>query len=414
VAFDHCGILLPQFFFWHDRSEIAQLYRLSLEEGEPRLMAGPWARFWARPIFAFVVLRQIWTYFRRYGAFVKKTYGVSSLHQLSDLWFCAWRQNQCPRHYYWRKFYLIPDRADWKCNFEHRQINNLLNHLNRNLPITKITNKVQFHQHCIAQNLPTAPVLASWDASGRMDGAEPAPVAADVFLKPTSEFGSVGIMPIVYQPDTGTHRLNGTDLAWPNLLLAIGALAATDHRPVLLQRRLRNAPRNAVYGHADICNARLITGQTPGGEPEVIGGFVRLPSSLTTTGHDRNIMIASIDVKTGRMEPGRFRETMLGDFPVHPDTGAKIANQPFAGWEEMKALAIRGHRTCPWMPFIGWDVVDTTDGVLLLEANAYWGGDCVQLPGATPLGKTRFPEIYLKNFEYIFGSNTPAHRFSAE
>jgi hypothetical protein len=125
-------------------------------------------------------------------------------------------------------------------------------------------------------------------------------------------------------------------------------------------------------------------------------------------------MISSIEVGTGRMEPCRFRETMLGDFPVHPDTGAKIADQAFAGWEEMKALAIRGHRTYPEMPFIGWDVVDTTDGVLLLEANAYWGGDCVQLPGATPLGKTRFAEIYLKHFERFYGPNTPAHRFAAE
>ncbi len=414
VAFDHCRILLPQFIFSRGNSALLQLYRLSLEEGEPRTMAGAWTRFLARPLFALVALRQMWTYLRRYGGFVKKTYGISRLQQLRDLWHCAWRQNQCPRHYYWRKFYLIPDRADWLLNLEHRQINTLLNHLNRNLPITKVTNKVQFHQHCLEANLPTPVVLAAWDVQGQLVGNSPATVAADVFLKPTSEYGSVGIMPIVYERETNTHRLNGANLAWPGLLKAIAAMVQTDRRPMLLQRRLRNAPRNAIYGDADICNSRIITGLAPGGTPEVIGGFVRLPSSLTTTGHDRNIMIASIEVATGRMEPGRFRETMLGDFPVHPDTGAKIAEQPFSGWEEMKELAIRGHRTYPWMPFIGWDVVDTTDGVLLLEANAYWGGDCVQLPGATPLGKTRFAEIYLKNFETFYGPNTPAHRFSTE
>lgn len=414
VSFDHCRILLPQFIFSRGNSPLFQIYRLSLEEGEPRAMAGAWARFLAKPLFAIVALRQIWTYLRRYGKFVKKSYGISRLQQLRDLWYCAWRQNQCPRHYYWRKLYLIPDRADWLLNLEHRQINTLLSHLNRNLPIAKATNKVQFHQHCLAQNLPTAVVLAAWDAQGRLAGTAPAPAAADVFLKPTSEFGSVGIMPIVYQRETNTHRLNGANLAWPELLKAIAAIVQADHRPMLLQRRLRNAPRNAIYGDADICNARIVTGREPGGAPEVISGFVRLPSSLTTTGHDRNIMIASIDVATGRLEPGRFRETMLGDFPVHPDTGAKIANQIFSGWEEMKALTIRGHNTYPWMPFIGWDVVDTTDGVLLLEANAYWGGDCIQLPGATPLGETRFAEIYLKNFEIFYGPNTPAHRFSTK
>jgi hypothetical protein len=410
VAFDHARILLPQFVFLRGRDPLAQIYRLSLEEGEPRAMAGAWARFWTRPIFALVILRQMWKFFHRYGAFVKKKYGISSLQQLRDLWHCAWRQNQSPRHYYWRQFYLLPERKDWLENLEHRQVNTLLNHLNRNLPIAKVTNKVQFYQHCLAHNLPTTPVLASWDTSGKMVGSAPVAVAADVFIKPTSDYGSVGILPVVYQASTGKHRFKGADLAWPDLLKAIGDLAGADRRPMLLQKRLSNSARNGVYGDADICNVRIVTGLAPNGKPEVIGGFVRLPSSLTTTGHDRNIMIASIDVDTGRMEPGRFRETMLGDFPVHPDTGAKIENQIFAGWKEMKELSLRGHRTYPWMPFIGWDVVDTKDGLLLLEANAYWGGDCVQLPGAMPLGRTNFAAIYLKNFERFYGPNIPAHR----
>lgn len=413
VAFDHSRILLPQFVFWNGNDPLSQIYRLSLEEGEPREMAGAWARFWTRPLYALVVLRQMWVFYRRTGSFVKTKYGISALQQFRDMWYCAWRQNQSPRHYYWRKFYLIPDRRDWLKNLEHRQVNTLLNHLNRNLPITKVTNKVQFHQHCLDHNLPTTPVLAWWDTRGQLTSTTPAPVAADVFLKPTSEYGSVGIMAIVYHSATRKHRFKGADLAWPELLQAIGELAGADHRAMLLQRRLSNSSRNSIYGDTDICNSRIVTGRTPDGEIDVIGAFVRLPSSLTTTGHDRNIMIASIDAATGRMEPGRFRETKLGDFPVHPDTGAPIENRVFAGWNEMKDLAIRAHRTYPWMPFIGWDIVDTTDGVLILEANAYWGGDCVQLPGAMPLGATRFAEIYLKNFEKAYGPGNPAHRFAA-
>jgi len=410
VAFDHCRVLLPQFVFAQHDDVLSQLYQLSLDEGEPRTQPGSFARFWASLVYPFVALRQAWIYYRRTGDFVKQKYGVSTFRQFRDLWYCAWKQNQSPRHYYWRKLYLVPDRRDWLQNLEHRQVNTLLNHLNRHLPIDHVSDKLQFHHHCRSHRLPTVAVLAHWNQHGDLTIPAPAPVAADVFLKPATEYGSVGIMAVGYHAPTHTHRLNGVDYTWPDLLHAIGDLARTDHRRLILQRRLRNAPRNALYGDADICNVRIVTGLMPGGEPEPLGGFIRLPSSMTTTGHDRHIMIASIDVATGRMEPGRFRETKLGDFPLHPDTGAMIENRLLPCWRDMLELAARAHRTYPWMPFIGWDIVDTTDGVLLLEANAYWGGDSMQMPGAEPLGRTRFPEIYLNWFERLHGPRTPARR----
>jgi putative polysaccharide biosynthesis protein len=411
VAFDHCRVLLRQFVFARSREPLAQLYRLSLDEGEPRASASASARFWARIIFAVVALRQVLVYFRRYSTFVKHKYGVPRLRQFRDLWYCAWRQNQSPRHYYWRQLYLIADRKTWLENLEHRQVNTLLNHLNRNLPILRATDKAQFYQHCLSHKLPTAPILANWDNLGNLMEAVSDPVAADLFLKPGTEYGSVGIMPIVYHAATATYAFKNAELSWSDLLAAIGRMSREGGRSMILQRRLTNAVRNGIYGDADICNVRIVTGMAPGHKPEVIGAFIRLPSSLTTTGHDRNIMISSIDVATGRMDTGRFRETMLGDFPMHPDTGAPIENRILPGWTEMVELAFKGHRSYPWLPFIGWDVVDTKDGLLLLEANAYWGGDCVQLPGAMPLGRTQFAEIYLRSFEHFYGPSVPEHRF---
>jgi hypothetical protein len=52
------------------------------------------------------------------------------------------------------------------------------------------------------------------------------------------------------------------------------------------------------------------------------------------------------------------------------------------------------------MPFVGWDVIDSDQGLMLLEANSNWGGDSAQLPGAPALGETRFPEIYLEWYEH--------------
>ena len=186
VAFDHSRVLLPHFAFASGGDPLAQIYRLSLDEGEPRADAATVTLLWARLAFALVAFRQAWIYFRRYGSFVRKTFGISRRRQFADLWHVAWRHNQSPRHYYWRKFYLIPDRQDWLRNLEHRQVNTLLNHLNRRLPITKATDKVNFNRHCVAHGLPTAPMIATWDKQGRLVGNPPAPVAADLFLKPTS------------------------------------------------------------------------------------------------------------------------------------------------------------------------------------------------------------------------------------
>ena len=113
VAFDHCRVLLPQFVFAQHDDVLSRLYQLSLDEGEPRTQPGSFARFWASLAYPLVALRQAWIYYRRTGSFVKKKYGVSTFRQFRDLWYCAWKQNQSPRHYYWRKLYLVPDRRDW-------------------------------------------------------------------------------------------------------------------------------------------------------------------------------------------------------------------------------------------------------------------------------------------------------------
>lgn len=414
IAFDHSRILLRQFVFSKGSSALAQIYRLSLDEGEPRATVSAFSRFVARIIYAFVALRQINIFFLHYGSYVKSTHGISALQQLRDSWYCAWRQNQSPRHYYWRKLYLLKNRSHWLENLEHRQVTALLDHLNRQLPIAKATDKRQFNQHCIDHDLPAPRAIASWNKSGEFSQKPTGPVAADLFLKPATDYGSVGIMPVPYDQAAGTYRLKSADFTWEQLITAIGGMARDDRRGLILQRRLRNAARNAIYGDDDICNLRIVTAHPPGGEPEALSAFIRLPSSMTTTGHSRNILVASIDIQTGRMHQGLFREPILGEFPVHPDTKAPIENRILSGWSEMLGLALQGHRTLPWLPFIGWDVVDTTDGVMLLEANAYWGADSLQLPGATPLGRTRFPEIYLQCFEHFYGPNRPAHRFPSK
>jgi hypothetical protein len=394
-------------------TDVSRLHRLSLEVDPQAPKSCDWLdRRLAAIAYRVTAMRQTRKYYEMFGEHVREKYGVSRAQQRRDLWHCMWRHNQCARHYYWRKLFLIQDRAVWLENFEHRQVNTLLDHLNSQVPAKRISHKVQFAEHCRIHNLNTPANVAVWEQGGRLVTPAPANPRTDLFIKPTADFGSVGTMTIGYDDAADKYRMGTALLAWPELLERI-AKNHTRHTGYVMQRRLRNSTGAAVYGHEDVCNLRLVTGKSVHGEPELIAAVIRLPSSYTTQGHDRNVLLANVDVRSGIMGPGVFRNIKLPEFTHHPDTGFPIQGRPLPNWSGMVELALGAHRTCPWMPFVGWDVVDSDQGLILLEANANWGGDSAQLPGAPGLGATRFPAIYFEWFEHLRSfapapSRTPA------
>lgn len=359
-----------------------------------------WERFLAYVGHWINSVRQVRHYHAVFGRHVQAANSVSHFRQLRELWRCMWHNNQCARHYYWRKLFLIPDRNAWLDNLEHRQVNTLLEHFNRFVPATRLTKKTEFAAHCAASGLPTPQNLAVWETGGNMISARPNDPRGDVFVKPVADFGSEGAMAISYDAASERYRLGIHLLTWDALLEEIAA-TRTKRMGCILQRRLRNSPQAAVYGDDDVCNLRIVTAKPLNGEVCAIAAVLRIPSSFTTHGHDRNVLLSSIDIRSGRMGTGVFRNIAMPQFTNHPDTGYPIADRPLPHWREMLELVYRAHRTCPWMPFVGWDVVDSDQGVVLLEANSNWGGDSAQLPGAPALGQTRFPEIYLEWYEHL-------------
>jgi hypothetical protein len=390
-------VALDQFCFARRNDLVSELHRLALTAA-PDAPAGRITRgqkLMAKAMYFAVTLRQIFGYHRTFGAFVHAHHGVSHAQQLADLWHCMWRHNQLARHYYWRKLFLIRDREEWLANFEHREVNTLLDHINAAAPKAALTHKLHFHQHCRTHDLPTAPVFAAWEPGGHLVTPLPPDPRRDVFIKPTTEYGSVGAMPIAYDAATRLYQLGDARYSWSDLLDTIGTQHA-EKIGYVLQPRLRNSANYAVYGQQDLCNLRVVTGVPANGIPELVGSVIRLPSRFTTKGHDRDVLLATVDIADGRMGRAMFRNIKLPQFTHHPDTGHPIEGEILPGWSEIKELVLRAHATCPWMAFIGWDVVESEQGLLLLEANANWGGDSIQLPGTTPLGRTRFPTIYFE------------------
>lgn len=395
VAFSHCRMDLPSFRFAGRDDAVSQLHRLALRLDPQR----PSRIGWGEHVFAMVLhacnaARQSVVYYRKHGGYVRQSRDIPPWQLLRLGWTCLFRNNQLPRHFYERHLFDEPDPVRWLAHLEHRHLTVLLAALNGRLPVHLLTNKLLFDEHCRVHALPSPPTLAAWNGLGRLVVEPQSLPAADLYAKPFADFGGAGTTPIPWRADARGYEFAGEILSAGQLVAKLAQTAMG--KGCLLQSRLRSPAALADWlGDSDIANVRIVTGGFPDAPPRIIAAGLRVPSRFTTFGHDRSVLLAPVGLSDGRLGMAHLRGTCGPGFAKHPDTGADLAGQTLPRWNEMKELVLAAHRTCPWMPFVGWDVVDSDQGLVLLEANAYWGANVVQLPGAPALGDTDFPAIYL-------------------
>jgi len=72
----------------------------------------------------------------------------------------------------------------------------------------------------------------------------------------------------------------------------------------------------------------------------------------------------------------------------HPETKVQISGIKLPHWQDSLKLSINAHKALQGYVLIGWDIVITNNGSMLLEGNAGWDVNIVQKPQDHPLGKT--------------------------
>jgi hypothetical protein len=107
----------------------------------------------------------------------------------------------------------------------------------------------------------------------------------------------------------------------------------------------------------------------------------------------RGGLAAPIDIATGRLGHHARRMPRFGMryHENHPDTDQPFGAITVPGWEGILAIVERAAELLRPLGAIGWDVVVTADGPVILEANANWGEDLFQLGQPlrdTDLGRT--------------------------
>jgi hypothetical protein len=85
-------------------------------------------------------------------------------------------------------------------------------------------------------------------------------------------------------------------------------------------------------------------------------------------------------------------------FEKHPDTGFAFKNFQFPHWDQIEKFVLESARKLPNFTYLGWDIADSINGPIAIEANLGFGLDLYQvtLGGLREAFKIEDPRIYYK------------------
>ncbi len=277
--------------------------------------------------------------------------------------------------------------------------------------------KLAFHDHCVAHSLPTIPVICAVNYDGSFpeslatvetaeqwcDRLEKAP--DQLFVKLID--GTWGIDAFVAQrKDNQWHYAgnSGSAVTFFDFLKqreqSVGRKMGWIVQPLIEADESLKAitsPRALPTIRVNTC---LVDGQA-----RLLFAALRIPVGDNFTdnfshGASGNI-IAPIDMDTGRLGKASGslskRWPNIVDVPVHPDTGVTIEGQSIAMWNDVLDLVERGQKSLPALSTLGWDITVTDNGPLIVETNATYDVDLIQVAhrrGVGPQLKEAFPSWF--------------------
>lgn len=394
IATDRCRVAAP-WFTWSQGGDHASALRLRANALE-RARLG--VTHWIEQVFGALLylplsLGRIILALQRWGRTLRATERISYLRQFGHLFVCAWRYGLRPQVYYYLRLHERR-RASWSQVIDPSE----LHHLQREISpedMNPLEDKLCFTRQAQAEGIPVISPLAIWHDGRPL--ARPAFHASDLqrdlFVKRSASYSSAGIMGFRFDPQTNSHHDGQRSYHAGELADTLGRLSAGV--TLLVQPWLKNHPDLAGFSSGALCNYRIVTGRLPSGKTEVLLASLRFPfkDELTCAEKDTTLC-AAVDLDTGRLHAAESKDPRLGRLIRHPRTQQQIEGFLIPRWEEMRELVAKAHAAWPEFPFIGWDLSDTSDGLVFLEGSCLWGGFLAQMSGNRPLGLTSFGRIY--------------------
>jgi hypothetical protein len=287
-------------------------------------------------------------------------------------------------------------REEWSEIVLDRELNPALLALNRAEHRVLATDKLAFTAHCVAQGLPTIPVLcilgpaAGAAAPGVPRATGPEALARALDAAPARVFakhidGAHGDDAFAATRCRGGWRWRGRTGSAADLyrfcMERIG-----ERRGWMFQPAVGPHPElDPIMPGGALGTVRAVT-YLAGGDVTILPPVLRIPANGNTTdnfgvGTNRNV-VAPVDMATGTLGRGLISRSAtwpaMTDVDFHPDTGAPIRGRTLPCWPDVVELVREAQQRTPQLPTLGWDIAITAEGPIIVEANTNYGFDVVQ------------------------------------
>jgi len=263
--------------------------------------------------------------------------------------------------------------------FEYASVNKLINPRNWQ-PDCVLGNKIAFHNMCQRHKIPHPQILATAHKGN-----------INIFAEPSGEW--IAIKPSGGEGGRG-FALAKIDPANIRQSMEKAIREHTDNREGgwLVQNRLINHPALKPLAQSALITARLVTMINESGKSELIASVLRFPSDpdILVDNLKAGALMAQIDMSTGHLMRACFGR-MAHDVHIHP-----VSKVPIKGIEVPHIIdagkqVLAAHEQGFFdYSLVGWDIVITEQGPIILEGNGKPGIDITQRGMWSNAGDNRF------------------------
>lgn len=139
----------------------------------------------------------------------------------------------------------------------------------------------------------------------------------------------------------------------------------------LLEERLELHPEISKIAAGGLSSVRMYSLTDHQGEPHIKFGYLRIGAKDQPTDHIFNGgFVVPIHLESGKMKKAMIREGNSVEWrSAHPETEVSIEEKLVPQWQAVLDLCRQAARCSPDLRWVGWDIVLTPSGPVLLEGN---------------------------------------------